>query len=115
VVRNGRARSPEVVCGTGTIEDEKETPLAFFDFPAEHWAHLRTIDPIEPTFAPVGARTYLARGQGSKKAAVAMIRLLEAAEEGWRRINAPISGSVGTGAEFVNGGLVGGSEERDAA
>jgi hypothetical protein len=44
-----------------------------------------------------------------------MIRLLEAAEEGWRRINAPISGSVGTGAEFVNGGLVGGSEERDAA
>jgi putative transposase len=99
------------------ITDEKETLLAFFDFPAEHWIHLRTTNPIESTFAPVRARTDLTKGPGSKEAGAAMIfKLLEAAEGRWRRINGYESVPlVRAGAEFVNGELVERREEKDAA
>jgi putative transposase len=99
------------------ITDEKETLLAFFDFPAEHWIHLRTTNPIESTFAPVRARTDLTKGPGSKEAGAAMIfKLLEAAEGRWRRINGyELVPLVRAGAEFVNGELVERREEKDAA
>ncbi len=61
---------------------------AFYDFPAEHWRHLRTTNPIESSFATVKLRTRVAKGAGSKKAALAMAyKLLDAAQERWRRFN----------------------------
>jgi transposase-like protein len=61
---------------------------AFYDFPAEHWRHLRTTNPIESSFATVRLRTKVTKGAGSKKAALAMAyKLLDAAQERWRRFN----------------------------
>jgi len=61
---------------------------AFYDFPAEHWRHLRTTNPIESSFATVKLRTRVTKGAGSKKAALAMAyKLLVAAQERWRRFN----------------------------
>ena len=61
---------------------------AFFDFPAEHWRHLRTTNPIESSFATVKLRTRVTKGAGSKTAALAMAyKLLDAAQERWRRFN----------------------------
>ena len=61
---------------------------AFFDFPAEHWRHLRTTNPIESSFATVKLRTRVTKGAGSKKAGLGMAyKLLDAAQERWRRIN----------------------------
>lgn len=100
------------------IADERETLLTFFDFPAEHWIHLRTTNPIESTFAPVRARTDVTKGPGSRAAGVAMIfKLLEAQEGRWRRINGfHLVPLVRAGARFVNGELVERSEEqKDAA
>ena len=99
------------------IEDEKEALLAFYDFPAEHWVHLRTTNPIESTFAPVRARTDVAKGSGSRQAGLAMIfKLMEAQEGRWRRLNAPhLVALVRAGAEFVDGELAERVEEKDAA
>ncbi len=61
---------------------------AFYDFPAEHWRHLRTSNAIESSFATVKLRTRVTKGAGSKTAALAMAyKLLEAAQERWRRFN----------------------------
>ena len=99
------------------ITEEKELLLAFYEFPAEHWRHLRTTNPIESTFAPVRARTDLTKGPGSREAGVAMIyKLLEAAEGRWRKITgAHLVPLIRAGAKFVNGELVERSEEKDAA
>jgi transposase-like protein len=70
-------------------EDEDEL-LAFYDFPAEHWVHLRTTNPIESTFATVRLRTKVTKGHGSKAAALAMaFKLIESAQRRWRMVNAP--------------------------
>jgi putative transposase len=102
------------------ITCEKEALLAFYDFPAEHWRHLKTTNPIESTFAPVRARTDLTKGPGSREAGLAMIyKLLEAAEGRWRKLTgSQLVALVRAGARFVNGELVEGSEkneEKDAA
>jgi putative transposase len=99
------------------ITDEKEMLLAFYEFPAEHWRHLRTTNPIESTFAPVRARTDVTKGPGSTAAGVAMIfKLMEAAEGRWRRINGSyLVPLVRAGAKFLNGESVERSEEKDAA
>ena len=61
---------------------------AFYDFPAEHWRHLRTTNPIESSFATVKLRTRVTKGAGSKAAALGMAyKLLDAAQERWRRFN----------------------------
>ena len=61
---------------------------AFYDFPAEHWRHLRTSNAIESSFATVKLRTRVTKGAGSKRAALAMAyKLLDAAQERWRRFN----------------------------
>jgi len=61
---------------------------AFYDFPAEYWRHLRTSNAIESSFATVKLRTRVTKGAGSKKAALAMAsKLLDAAQERWRRFN----------------------------
>jgi putative transposase len=99
------------------IVDDQEELLAFYDYPAEHWAHLRTSNPIESTFSPVKARTNVTRGAGSRKAALGMaFKLIEAAQGRWRRINAPqLVALVAAGAKFVNGKLVERIEEEVAA
>jgi putative transposase len=70
------------------ITDDAEELLAFFDFPAEHWLHLKTSNPIESTFAPVRARTRVTKGPGSKAAGLGdACKLLEAAQDRWRAVN----------------------------
>jgi len=99
------------------IADDKEALLAFYDYPAEHWIHLRTSNPIESAFAPVRARTDVTKGPGSRAAGLAMIfKLMEAAEGRWRRLNGHhLVALVRAGAEFTNGKLVEGTEEKGAA
>ncbi|MGH2651050.1 MAG: IS256 family transposase [Actinomycetota bacterium] len=90
------------------LTGDRDALLAFYDYPAEHWIHLRTSNPIESTFAPVRARTDVTKGPGSREAGLAMcFKLLEVAEGRWRRVNAPkLVALVRAGAKFVNGRLV---------
>jgi transposase-like protein len=67
---------------------DRDALLAFYDFPAEHWKHLRTTNVIESSFATVRHRTVRSKGCLSNKTALAMIfKLAEAAEKSWRRLN----------------------------
>lgn len=100
------------------IVDDQDALLAFYDFPAEHWKHLRTTNPIESTFAPVRARTDLTKGPGSREAGLAMVfKLIEASERRWRRVDGyELVALVRAGAKFVNGKLVeAADDEKDAA
>ena len=78
---------------------------AFYDFPAEHWRHLRTSNAIESSFATVKLRTRVTKGAGSKKAALAMAyKLLDAAQERWRRFNGhELVADVLAGVKFKDG------------
>jgi putative transposase len=70
------------------LTKDREALLAFYDFPAEHWKHLRTSNPIESTFATVRHRTVRTKGCLSNKTALAMIfKLAQAAEKTWRRLD----------------------------
>ena len=70
------------------LEKDRAELLAFYDFPAEHWRHLRTSNPIESTFATVRLRTYRTKGPGSRKAGLAMaFKLAQKAQKGWRKLN----------------------------
>jgi transposase-like protein len=70
---------------------DKDELLAFYDFPAEHWAHLRTSNPIESTFATVRLRTYKTKGAGSRTACLAMaFKLVESAQNHWRKLNGSV-------------------------
>jgi transposase-like protein len=95
------------------VVDDREALLCFFDYPAEHWLHLRTTNPIESTFSPVRARTRVTKGPGSKQAGLAMVfKLLEAAEGRWRAVNGPhLVALVRAGARFEKGRLVERSKE----
>ena len=63
--------------------------LAYFDYPAEHWKHLRTTNPIESTFATVRLREGVTKGAGSRTAGLVMaFKLLQAAQGHWRRLDA---------------------------
>jgi transposase-like protein len=67
---------------------DKTQLLAFYDFPAEHWGHLRTSNPIESTFATVRLRTYRTKGPGSREAGLAMaFKLTLKAQGRWRKLN----------------------------
>jgi transposase-like protein len=90
------------------VVDDRDALLAFFDYPAEHWLHLRTTNPIESTFSPVRARTRVTKGPGNKEAGLAMVfKLLEAAQERWRAVNGPhLVALVRAGARFEKGRLV---------
>ncbi len=90
------------------ITGDEEELLAFYDYPAEHWIHLRTTNPIESTFATVRHRTKVTRGPGSKAAGLAMAyKLIESAQRRWRMVNAPhLVALVRAGSVFVNGKLV---------
>jgi transposase-like protein len=69
------------------LAKDRQALLAFYDFPAEHWKHLRTTNPIESTFATVRHRTVRSRGCLSNKTALAMIfKLAQAAEKSWHHL-----------------------------
>ncbi len=90
------------------ITDDREELLAFYDFPAEHWIHLRTTNPIESTFSTVKLRTKVTRGAGSPAAALARVfKLVESAQDRWRGVTgAHLVALVRVGAKFENGVLV---------
>ncbi|MFG2043697.1 IS256 family transposase, partial [Dactylosporangium sp. NPDC048998] len=90
------------------VVDDLDELLAFYDFPAEHWVHLRTTNPIESTFATVRHRTKVTKGPGSKAAGLAMaFKLIEAAQHRWRAVNAPhLVALVRAGARFERGKLI---------
>jgi transposase-like protein len=89
------------------ITDDLDVLLAFYDYPAEHWIHLRTTNPIESTFATVRLRQRVTKGPGSRAAGVAMaFNLIESAQTRWRAVNAPhLVALVRAGAVFKNGKL----------
>jgi transposase-like protein len=70
------------------LAKDRDALLAFYDFPAEHWKHLRTTNPIESTFATVRHRTIRSKGCLSNETALAMVfKLVEAAQRSWRRLD----------------------------
>jgi transposase-like protein len=97
------------------IVDDVEQLLAFYDFPAEHWVHLKTSNAIESTFSTVRLRTRVTKGSGSRAAGLAMaFKLLEAAQQRWRSVNAPhLVALVRAGAKFQKGVLVERPNEQD--
>ena len=83
------AKCPKAVA---KIVDDLDALLAFYDFPAEHWIHLKTTNPIESTFATVRLRTKVTKGPGSRAAGLAMaFKLIESAQDRWRAVNGTAS------------------------
>jgi putative transposase len=90
------------------IVDDLDALLAFFDFPAEHWIHLKSTNPIESTFSTVRLRTRVTKGAGSRTAGLAMaFKLIESAQQRWRAVNGPhLVALVRAGAIFEKGVLI---------
>jgi len=73
---------------TACLAKDRDALLAFYDFPAEHWKHLRTTNPIESTFATVRHRTIRSKGCLSNKTALALVfKLVDGAQKTWRRLD----------------------------
>jgi transposase-like protein len=103
---------PDHPKATAKVTGELDALLAFYDFPLEHHIHLRTSNPIESAFSTVRLRTRVTKGAGSRAAGLAMaFKLLEAAQQNWRKVNAPhLVALVRAGATFIDGQL----QEREA-
>jgi len=99
------------------LEKDREELLAFYDFPAEHWVHLRTTNPIESTFATVRLRTKKSRGCGSRDTTLAMVfKLMQSAEKRWKRIKGfKLLELVVNNVEFRDGEVVKDQSDRNAA
>jgi putative transposase len=90
------------------IASDLDRLLMFFNFPAEHWLHLKTSNPIESTFSTVRLRTTVTKGPGSRAAGLAMaFKLIESAQGRWRAVNGPhLVALVRAGATFKKGILI---------
>ena len=96
------AKFPKAVA---CLVKDRDELLAFYDFPAEHWKHLRTTNPIESTFATVRLRTKRTKGSGSRIACLTMVfKLAQAAERKWRKLDGhQLLGDVIRGVQFKDG------------
>src|SRR5690554_4889818 len=99
------------------LDKDREELLAFYDFPAEHWVHLRTTNPIESTFATVRLRTKKSRSCGSRDTTLAMVfKLMQSAEKRWKRIKGfKLLELVVNNVEFRDGEVVNDQADRNAA
>ena len=91
--------------GRDNVVNHREALLSFYDFPGEHWVHLRTTNPIESTFATVRLRTDKVRGCFSRETVLTMVfRLAQCAEKTWRRLNgSPLLADVLAGIRYIDG------------
>lgn len=96
------AKYPKAVA---SLRRDQEQLLSFFDFPAEHWKHIRTSNPIESTFATVRLRQRVTKGPGSRIRGLTMaFKLIQMAQDRWRRINGPhLLPLVRAGVQFPDG------------
>lgn len=87
------------------LKKDRDVLLTFYDFPADHWQHLRTTNPIESTFATVRLRTYRTKGCGSRVACLTMVfKLAESAAKTWRALNGSVLlKEVIRGVQFIDG------------
>jgi putative transposase len=99
------------------LAKDRQALLTFYDFPAEHWKHVRTSNPIESTFATVRLRTDKTKGCLSRQTALAMVfKLAQSAERSWRRLDGSERlGQLIEGVRFRDGEPVQAAEERAAA
>ena len=99
------------------LAKDRDEMLAFYDFPAEHWTHIRTTNPIESTFATVRLRTKRTRNCGSRDTTLAMVfKLLESAQKNWKRIKGfNLLTLVVNNVEFKDGEQVTSQSDRNAA
>src|SRR3954449_7135664 len=101
-VKTYQAKYPKA---TECLEKDKGVLLAFYDFPAEHWVHIRTTNPIESVFSTVRLRHDKTKGSGSRTACLTMVfKLMESASKGWRSLNgSPLLAEVVKGTVFKDG------------
>jgi putative transposase len=87
------------------LQKDRDVLLTFYDFPAKHWVHIRTSNPIESTFATVRLRTAKTRGSGSRTACLTMVfKLVQSAEKRWRSLKgSELLPEVISGIRFING------------
>jgi len=87
------------------LAKDRDVLLTFYDFPAEHWVHLRTTNPIESTFATVRLRTARTKGCGSRATCLTMVfNLAQCAERRWHRLHGKeLLGEIIEGVKFVDG------------
>lgn len=113
-LRTYEAKYPKA---THCLEKDREELLEFYNFPAEHWIHIRTTNPIESTFATVRLRTEKTRGSLSRKTAFTMVfKLLESASKNWRRLRGQHRvAEIIQGINFVDGIAHQDLQERSAA
>ena len=97
------------------LERDWQALTAFYDFPAEHWRHVRTTNPIESSFATVKLRTRVTKGAGSREAALVMAyKLLDAAQERWRALTGyELVAEVLAGVQFKDGERVVNEEDEE--
>lgn len=90
---------------TGCLAKDRDVLLTFYEFPAEHWIHIRSTNPIESTFATVRLRTKKTKGCGSRIACLTMVfKLAKCAEKNWRRLRGyKLLGKIIEGAKFKDG------------
>ena len=101
-VKTYQAKYPKA---TECLEKDKGVLLAFYDFPAEHWVHIRTTNPIESVFSTVRLRHDKTKGSGSRVACLTMVfKLMESASKKWRALNgSPLLTEVVQGVKFADG------------
>ena len=97
--------TPKYAKAVDCLSKDRDTLLAFYDFPAEHWKHLRTTNPIESTFATVRHRTRQTKGCGSRSATLGMVyKLGRECELKWRRLNShQLMSKIIQGTRFADG------------
>mgnify|MGYP000367359756 CR=1 FL=1 len=90
---------------TACLTKDREVLLTFYDFPAQHWSHVRTTNPIESVFATVRLRHHKTKGSGSRVACLAMVfKLMESASKRWRALNgSALIADIIAGVQFADG------------